>query len=508
MLLLLPLLLLLVAAAPPAARDDEDLFWSDGAYLMSVYQLEKALNPAYWLRRARLWPRPGAGGVDAFGEPADPAWFTPRHGRRRLSAAQLAAGPGGEPPAFPWVVERGKTTGENPGFVVRDARGRVVFVKFDPPGRPGLASNGELLVSRLLHAAGYHVPSTHHVWVDPARVSLSSRAVTRDSYNRRRPMTADDLAATLAAVRGPDGRLSAVASPALPGEPKGPFGYLGRRRDDPADTVDHEDRRELRGLQVLFAWVNNTDARGGNTLDTWIDGALRHHLIDFSASFGSGNSLPKALFEGHEYAFDPAEVAKAWLTLGARVKPWERLPPDGYPELGPFTAEPFDPERWKPSFANPAFERRAPADGFWGARLVSSFTDEDLDAVLSAGVFPTPGAREHLRRTLSARRDAVARRWLCGRDVSALDAPRLEGRRLSLEDLGERGGCREGARYRWSGPGLAETETSRPELELPEGFAGELRVRTRREGGRWGRPLRLTLGRGADGRPAVTGLLR
>lgn len=480
---------------------------------MSAYQLEKGLDLSFWLRRLGLWPRPEAEGVDAFGEPADPAWFAPRHGRRRLSAAQLAAGPGGEPPAFPWVVERGKTSGENPGFVARDARGRLVFVKFDPPGRPGLASNGELLVSRLLHAAGYHVASVHHVWVDPSQVRLATGAVTRDRYNRRRPMTAADLdAAFAAAARGPDGRYSAAASLALPGEPKGPFGYLGRRRDDPADAVDHEERRELRGLQVLFAWVNNTDARGGNTLDAWIEedgrGAMRHHLIDFSASFGSGNAQPKATFEGHEYAFDPAEVSKSWLALGLWVKPWERLPPDGYPELGPFTAEPFDPERWKPSFANPAFERRAPADGFWGARLVTAFTDADLEAVLSAGVFPTPGAREHLLRTLSRRRDAIARRWLCARDVSALDAPRLEGRRLVLDDLGARGGCAAGSRYRWSGRGLPETVTEAPALELPEDFTGELVARTRRDGGRWGKALRLTLGRNDDGTPVLKGLRR
>lgn len=512
--LLLAFLLCPAAAAEPAAASDEDLFWSEGAYLMSVYQFEKGLNPAFWLERLGLWPPAEAGGLDAFGEPRDPAWFVPRHGLRRLSPEELARGPGdGSPPAYPWTVESGKTTGENPGFIARDAAGRRLFVKFDPPGRPGLASNGEVVVSRLLHAAGYHAPAVDHVWVDPAQVALSSGATTRDRYRRKRPMTRADLdAAFAAAARAPDGRLSAAVSRAVPGKPKGPFGYLGRRRDDPDDRVRHEDRRELRALQVLFAWVNNTDARGGNTLDAWLEedgrGFLRHYLLDFSASFGSGNSEPKAPFEGHEYAFDPGVVAASWVTLGLWIKPWEPAPPDAYPEIGPFPSGPFEPARWKPSFANPAFERRTPADGFWGARLATAFTDADLDALLSAGVFPTPGARDYLRAILSRRRDAVARRWLCVPEVSPLDEPRLEGGRLALSDLGERGGCAEGARYRWERPGAPRSVSTEPALELPPGFSGTVRVRVRRAGERrWGRALALDIELDG-GRQRVAGLRR
>lgn len=513
------LLGVLLLAAPstagePAAAGDEDLFWSDGAYLMSVYQIEKGLNPAYWLKRLGLWPRAEAGNLDAFGEPPDSTWFVRRHGRRRLSPEELARGPGeGPPPAFPWIIEKGKTTGENPGFVARDARGRRLFVKFDPPGRPGLASNGEVIVSRLLHAAGYNVPAVDHVWVDPADVSLSSGATTRDRYLRKRPMTRADLDAVFAAAaRGLDGRLSAAASLALPGKPKGPFAYLGLRRDDADDAVRHEDRRELRALQVFFSWVNNTDGRKGNTFDAYVeeDGRrfLRHYLLDFSASFGSGNSEPKAAYEGHEYAFDPAIVTASWLTLGLWVKPWERGPADLYPELGPFPSGPFEPARWKPNYANPAFERLTPADGFWAARLATAFTDADLDALLSAGIFPTPGSREHLRRALSEHRDVIARTWLCSREVSPLDEPRLDGGRLVLADLGERGGCAEGARYRWERPGEPASVSTSAELALPLEFSGELRVRTSRDGGRrWGRALKVSIER-VDGRQSVAGMSR
>ena len=503
-----------VDIAEPEAMSDEDYFLSDGAYLMSIYQIEKGLNPAYWLKRLGLWARTEAGNLDAFGEPTGVNWFAPRHGRRRLSAAELARGPGdGGAPAFPWVVEKGKTTGDNPGFIARDALGRKLFVKFDPPGRPGMASNGEVIVSRLMYAAGYHVAAVDHVWVDPASVVLSSEATTRDRYNRKRPMTAADLKAVYdAAARDVTGRFSAAASLALPGKPKGPFGYLGVRRDDPNDTVYHEDRRELRGLQVLSAWVNNTDGRAGNTHDAYMEEGgrrfLRHYLLDFSASFGSGNSVPKKSFEGHEYMFDGTYVAASWLSLGLWVKPWEYVPAVDYPELGPFQTSGFAPAYWKPYFANPAYERRTPADCFWAARLSTSFTDVDLDALLTVGVFPTPGARAHLHRVLSERRDVIARRWLCAREVSSLDEPRLIGGRLMLADLGERANCAAGARYRWERPGASAQVSERPEFDVPPGFSGTVRVRTAREGKkRWGRALEITI-KPVDGVESVVGMRR
>ena len=50
------------------------------------------------------------------------------------------------------------------------------------------------------------------------------------------------------ATRLPEGRASLL----------GPFQVWGSRRDDPNDIVPHEHRRDLRGLSVFEAWVNNS----------------------------------------------------------------------------------------------------------------------------------------------------------------------------------------------------------------------------------------------------------
>src|SRR5215510_678372 len=94
-----------------------------------------------------------------------------------------------------------------------------------------------------------------------------------------------------------DGSFRGVASRTIEGEIIGPFRYEGTRGDDPNDIVAHENRRDLRGLYVFAAWLNNTDSRAGNTLDSIVEENgvrfIRHHLIDFGSSLGSDGDRPK-----------------------------------------------------------------------------------------------------------------------------------------------------------------------------------------------------------------------
>ena len=56
----------------------------------------------------------------------------------------------------------------------------------------------------------------------------------------------------------------------------GGFRYDSTRPDDPNDLVPHQHRRELRALRVFGAWVNLTDMKAGNTLDTIVN-EVKHH---------------------------------------------------------------------------------------------------------------------------------------------------------------------------------------------------------------------------------------
>ena len=55
-----------------------------------------------------------------------------------------------------------------------------------------------------------------------------------------------------------------------------------------------------------------------------------------------------------------------------------------------------------------------PDDAFWGARLVSRFSDAAIRAIVQSAGFDDPAAVEYLTSTLIRRRDIVARQWLNG----------------------------------------------------------------------------------------------
>ena len=73
-----------------------------------------------------------------------------------------------------------------------------------------------------------------------------------------------------------------MASRYIAGDLVGPFSYEGMRSDDPNDTVPHEDRRMLRGLNVFAAWLNHHDTKAINTMDSLVDGertSIREALL-------------------------------------------------------------------------------------------------------------------------------------------------------------------------------------------------------------------------------------
>ena len=83
-----------------------------------------------------------------------------------------------------------------------------------------------------------------------------------DQYGDTSPLNLSTVRRQLLdVVREPDGSMRATASRYVDGEPVGPFRYYGTRTDDPNDVIDHEQRRELRGLRLFAAWLNHDDQR-------------------------------------------------------------------------------------------------------------------------------------------------------------------------------------------------------------------------------------------------------
>jgi hypothetical protein len=371
-----------------------------------------------------LFARPGqqivnrAESVNTIDEVPDSSWFTNRAGSRPITPDEMVRGVNDDTGPAPgkWLVSR-KAGGVSAGFTIRDERGKTYFVKFDAPGWPELGTAAEAIVTRLFHALGYHLPQASIVTMQPEQLALSPDATVRLPSGKRRAMKQSDLDDVLRrAHRNPDGSYRVVATEGLAGEPLGGFLYEGTRSDDPNDVIPHENRRELRGLRVFSAWVNHTDAKALNSLDTLVeqDGRkiVRHHLIDFNASLGSSGIGVRERRDGYEYLAEVGPAKAALPAFGFRIRPWMMIDYPEYRGVGRFEARRFVPDEWRPRVPNPAYVRSRADDTFWAARKLMALPDEAIRAAVRAGHLTDPQAEAFLAQALIERRDKIGGAFL------------------------------------------------------------------------------------------------
>ena len=146
-------LLLLVSAgtAPGQTRfRPDDPLWKDEDQLpvtppqrVRLSQIYDFLENSFRNRPHKGSPIPPASNINTLGEIPDSSWFTNRMGRRIMSIEELVRGPNqssGPDQSSRWAIIAVKTEGVTPGFTIRDGRGEIYFIKFDPPGYLGMAS--------------------------------------------------------------------------------------------------------------------------------------------------------------------------------------------------------------------------------------------------------------------------------------------------------------------------------------------------------------------------------
>lgn len=377
--------------------------------------------------------------------PDDPGWFINRIGSREVSLEEIAQGPGnGQPPAEGvWKIVAAKTEGVTPGFRIKDPKGRQYILKFDPLKYPEMATGADVIGSMALHALGYNVPQNYLVVFDPKQLEIEDGATMPDVQGHDRPIERFDVDHALLKVpRRADGRIRAVASRLLDGKILGEFRYFGTRADDPNDIVPHEHRRDLRGLFVFDAWLNHNDSRAINDLDSLVqEGPLKyvkHYLIDFGAILGSASVVSNTARDGNAYFWEPSSALTQMFTLGLYVPRWARAKYDKSPAVGMVNSKAFRPDNWKPNYPNPAFNNRLPDDEFWAAKKVMAFTDEHIRAMVEAARYSDPSDTELLVRYLKERRDRIGSTYLT--KVLPLDRFRVEGSRITFDDLGVRYG--------------------------------------------------------------------
>jgi hypothetical protein len=412
-------------------------------------------------------------GPNSLDEVPTSTWFENRIGVREVSTEELARGPGegrGPDLSAPLTVFSGKSVGLIPGFMASDAAGVRWLIKFDKTG-VATESSADVTVQRLLWLIGYQVPENHSGTLARDQVVVGDDATFKLETGEKRAMTKDDLDATFARARpGGDGRYRVLFSRLLDGEPIGPTPQEGVRPDDPNDTIPHERRRELRGLQVFAAWLQHTDFKEMGTLDVWREDPLfpdrhvvHHYLLDFGNTLGLyANVRPD---DGHvEKAIDIDHV-RSFASAGIWRRPWEGTRDPGIPGVGRFDVEHFDPGGFSPFSPYVPFLAMDALDARWAVRLLLRITPEHLRTALEAGKFEDPRAVDYLLRVLSGRQKKSARYWL--ERVSPLDDFTVDEDRVCFVDLvlayyvdpAAEGSRYRAAAYDHAGDALAAVET-------------------------------------------------
>ena len=384
---------------------------------------------------------PGASdslGVNTLGEVPDSSWFTNRDISTLSLEALKKGGRAHGAPQPPYTVVAAKTEGVSTGFRIRDARGLLYFLKADPSSNLEMATSADVMGALFLYAAGYNVPENYVLVGRREEFRLSKDAKIKGKYGKDHALSETALRQIFDRIpREGDGTVRLMASLSLPPKIAGPFRYAGVRSDDPNDLVPHQQRRDLRGLEVLFAWINHTDAKGENSMDT-VEGAgenarFVHHLLDFGDSFGSDSDIEKDPRHGQEYIVLPMKWSRTY-TLGLHPADWETVYyPHEMPAVGNFTASAFDPLAWKANYPNPAFVQMTPLDGYWGAKRVMAFRDGQIRAIIEEGKFHDPKVVDYITKALESRRDAIGRAWF--RQVLPLEGFRIVDDRLTFDDL-------------------------------------------------------------------------
>lgn len=373
-----------------------------------------------FIGRGERHPRPRvipAGGVNTIGGVPDSGWFTNRHARHRLTLEELMRGPGDDlPPAIgaPWRILTVKTHGARPGILIADSEDQLYLLRFDPPPYLELSTGAQMVTSRFFYALGYNVLEEYVVYFRRENLVIEAGAEEITSYGGSRELLEEHVDWFLRRVaQDPQRGYRAVATRVPEGNILGPYQLFTTRSDDPNDIVPHEHRRDLRGLHVLSSWLGHDEFRAVNTLEVQVeeDGVpfIKRYVVDFFATLGSGQEGPKAARAGNERLWDRRTALINVAGMGFHSPAWQRETYPGIRSVGRFGCSAFDPLRWVSAEELPPFENRLPDDDYWAAKLVMSFSDEEIRSIALTGQYSDPRAAEWIADCLIVRRDKIGR---------------------------------------------------------------------------------------------------
>ncbi len=404
---------------PPITRvaDTAPMPVPDQRRLSDLAKLSNAYLRLPVIRALDVTRAPAAGDVNSWDEVPASSWHREYSSPRALRSSYRHAGP----PEPPLRVVESLPALRRGGLSVVDRRGWRYEVFRDPPRLPQTTTAAAAIASRLVHALGYFTPEVWIVDISPTEVRVTPGATHLHAR----------LSEFLAAPRRDVQRPVRVAATQWPGgiDAGNTLAY-GRREDDPNDRVPHEDRRTLRALRVVAAWLDLRRLGPHHTRDLYVgapgEGHLTHHLVDLHAALGAGR------LRGAEATRPIAGHVRgnAWVnlvTLG--LIPEERLPDAKATSLAVLSEQAAVDDYAR--FYEPA-ARIQPDDAYWMAKRIQSLSPALLRWAVAGGRLDNAALAGELVDKLRARRRAILEQVYA--TVTPLELVSVSDTELALED--------------------------------------------------------------------------
>lgn len=360
----------------------------DELYEADVYvrrELVKGLEPR------RVQP---AQDVNSYDEVPRSSWFSPPRSVHLPLSGYRRAGP--PQPPLSWLPNAIAKSGSPGARVAEDARGVRYEMLADPKKQQGLVSAAVAVSSRIVYALGYRTAESY-IYTDAKGLRFAAR---------RWPVGID----------------------------LGPTPINARRGDDPNDRVEHRERRTLRVLRLVGAWLGLRRLEPRMLRDAYVGdpakGHVQHFLLGFEGSLGV-RSLADAVAWLNDDDRQQRNFFLRMFSMGLSPKPFAEKPNPPFPSVGLLppnvlvNAHGFSPP-FEPS------DRLLPSDAYWLAKRVAVVSEKTLAAAVMAARLPAH-AQTWLYQTLLLRRAQVVTYGYGA--VAPLEAEGFQGRVLVLFDL-------------------------------------------------------------------------
>lgn len=444
------LMLALAFAVTPAFAQTVDLQKKETDFLRDTFDQNIYYDNTSILRFDRFYrilfrKESPARDVNIYDEVPNSSFYTNRHEASRLSADALTAGkttPAGVNFSGKMEVIGGRFEDARPSFIVKDSSGQSFLLKFDAFSAPELLTSAEVIANRFYHALGYNVVEETIVTHDADQIFVSPGTRVVDSSGFNRAMSSEKLQQLLLSVpRTEKGQLRMVIRKTLPSEKVQSFSFHGKNSES---AFPGKNLRSVRALRVFASWLNQDGLYEGNTAAVQEDGGLKYYLLNFDTALGAGGEGAKPPMYGHEHFIDYGESTKAFFTLGLWEKPWQKrwdeAGQQSHPSLaiGYFDNKYFDPAKYKPELPYYAFKDLTRADGFWAAKKIAAFSDDDIRAVVKAGKLTNPDDESYIANTLIERRNMIVNYWF--NQATPLEDFSVSGDELRFKDLASASG--------------------------------------------------------------------